>query len=83
MMSLGGSVLSRSQQRRTSWHPSRMGATILNVDGSSFGSTGRLGFGGVLRDLDGAWLCGFLGFIGISNNLHAELLAIMHGLKLS
>jgi len=44
----------------------------------------RSGFGGgVLRDSDGTWLCGFSRFIGISDNLHAELLAIMHGLKLS
>ena len=35
----------------------------------------------VLRTLDGTWLCGFSGFSGISNNLHVELLAIMHGLS--
>lgn len=39
--------------------------------------------GAVLVVSDDTWLCGFLGFIGISNNSHAELLAIMHGLKLS
>jgi len=37
----------------------------------------------VLRTSDGTWLCGFSGFSGISNNLHVELLAIMHGLKLT
>jgi len=60
-----------------------MEATIINVDGSSLGSPGRSVFGSVLRDSGGTWLCGFSGFIGISNNLHAELLAITHGLKLS
>jgi len=60
-----------------------MEATILNVDGSSLGSPDRSGFGGVHCDSDGTWLCGFSRFIGISDNLHAELLAIMHGLKLS
>jgi len=39
LTSLASSVLSRPQQRWTSWHPSRMEATILNVDGSSFGSS--------------------------------------------
>lgn len=81
--SLGEGLVSRSQQRWTSWHPSRMQAIILNVDGSSFGNPGRSGFGGVLRTSDGTWLCGFSGFFGISNNLHVELLAIMHGLKLT
>ncbi|AES94447.1 hypothetical protein MTR_5g014470 [Medicago truncatula] len=37
---------------------------------------------GVIRDPDGARLCGFSEFIGISNNLHVKLFAIMHGLKL-
>jgi ribonuclease HI len=60
-----------------------MEATILIVKGSSLGSPSHSGFGGVLCDSDGTWLCGFAGFIGISNNLHAELLAIMHGLTLS
>jgi len=59
-----------------------MEATTLNVDGSKFGSSGCIGFGGVLCNSDGTWLCGFW-LIGISNNLHAELLTIIHGLKLS
>ena len=81
--SLGEGLVSHPQQRWTSWHPSRMQATILNIDDSSFGNPGSSGFGGVLRTSDETWLCGFLGFFGISNNLHMELLAIMHGLKLT
>jgi hypothetical protein len=41
---------------------------VLNVDGSS------------LRKHDGSWIFGFEGNIGISSILHAELLAIYHGL---
>jgi ribonuclease HI len=59
-----------------------MQATILNVDGSSFDNPDCSDFGGVLRTLDETWLCGFLGFFSISNNLHVELL-IMHNLKLT
>lgn len=81
--SLGGGLVSRPQQRWTSWHRFRMLATILNVDGSSFGNPCRSGFGDVLRTSNGTWLCGFSSFFGISNNLHVELLGIMHGLKLT
>lgn len=51
-----------------------------NVDGSSLGNPGRAGFGGLLRNLDGAWLLGFAGTIGVSTSLHAELCALYHGL---
>lgn len=37
---------------------------------------GRSSSGGLLQTSDGAWLCGFSGFIGISNNLHAKLLSL-------
>jgi hypothetical protein len=53
---------------------------ILNVDGSSLGNPGVSGFGGLLRNEDGSWIRGFVGNIDFSNILHAELLAIYHGL---
>ncbi|GAU31243.1 hypothetical protein TSUD_149290 [Trifolium subterraneum] len=56
---------------------------ILNVDGSSIGNPGISGFGGLIRNSDGAWVHGFVGNIGHSNILHAELLAIYHGLVLA
>jgi len=46
--SLGGCLLSRPQQRCTSWHPSCMQPTILNVDWSNFGNSDRTCFGGVM-----------------------------------
>jgi len=63
--------------------PSCVQATVLNVDGSSFGNPGCSCFGGILRTSDMTWLCGFSGFFGILNNLHVQLFAIMHGLKVT
>lgn len=56
---------------------------ILNIDGSSIGNPGVSGFGGLILNFVGAWVQGFAGNIGISNILHAELLAIFHGLKMA
>lgn len=49
---------------------------------SSLGNPSPSGFGGLLRNDDGAWITGFFGSIGISNNLLAEFLALSHGLTL-
>jgi len=40
-------------------------------------------FGGLLRNDDGAWYSGFVGNIGFSNILHAELLAVYNGLRIA
>ncbi|GAU17063.1 hypothetical protein TSUD_105620 [Trifolium subterraneum] len=56
---------------------------ILNVDGSSIGNPEIYGFGGLIRNSHGAWIRGFAGNIGFSNILHAELLAVYHGLVLA
>ncbi|MCI41372.1 ribonuclease H protein, partial [Trifolium medium] len=56
---------------------------ILNVDGSSIGNPGVSGYGGLIRNPDGAWVHGFAGNIGISNILHVELLVVYHGLVLA
>ncbi|XP_019447242.1 PREDICTED: uncharacterized protein LOC109350462 [Lupinus angustifolius] len=54
----------------------------INVDGSCFGNLGRSRFGGLIRNNAGEWISSFTGFYGFSTNLHVELLAIFHGLKL-
>jgi ribonuclease HI len=57
---------------------------ILNVDGSSIGNSGVSGFGGLIRNADGAWVHGFFGNLGVTNNiLHAKLMAIYKGLLLA
>lgn len=74
---------SHSVPRWVSWHASREGAIVLNVDGSSVGNPGPSGFGGLLRHSDGFWSKGFSGHAGISDNLHVELMALLHSLHLS
>ncbi|CAJ2665276.1 unnamed protein product [Trifolium pratense] len=69
--------------RWVTWHPSRDVGFVLNVDGSCLGDSGRAGFGGLIREGDGSWIIGFSGFLGISNNTFAELMAVFHGLKIA
>jgi ribonuclease HI len=59
-----------------------MSNMILNVDESS-SNPGISGFGGLIRNSDGAWMHGFAGNIEFSNILHVELLAMYHGLTLA
>lgn len=60
-----------------SWLPPAKDYVKINVDGSSLGNPRRSGYGGLIRNMLGEWITGF------STNLHAELLAIFHGLNLS
>ncbi|GAU11845.1 hypothetical protein TSUD_75960 [Trifolium subterraneum] len=56
---------------------------ILNVDRSSIGNPGISGFGGLICNAYGAWIHGFFGNLGVTNILHAELMAILKGLLLA
>ncbi|GAU41733.1 hypothetical protein TSUD_349940 [Trifolium subterraneum] len=56
---------------------------ILNVDESSIGNPGVSGFGGLIRNSEGAWAHGFAGNICFSNILHVELMALYHGILLA
>ena len=42
-----------------SWIPLREGWVKLNTDGAANGETKIAGCGGLLRDVDGRWICGF------------------------
>jgi ribonuclease HI len=55
---------------------------ILNVDGSSISNLGISGFRGLIRNANGVWVHGFFGNLGVTNILHAELMAIYKGLLL-
>ncbi|GAU37012.1 hypothetical protein TSUD_150480 [Trifolium subterraneum] len=55
----------------------------FSVDENSLGNPGRSGYGGIIRNDIGGCLYGFSGFCGITTNLKAELLAIVHGLSLT
>lgn len=59
--------------RWVTWHQSREDVVVLNVDGSADGSLGRAGFGGLLRQGDGAWMLGFYGSLGATSSLLAVL----------
>jgi hypothetical protein len=69
--------------RMVRWNAQGGNNMILNVDGSSIGNPGISGFRGLIRNSDGAWVHGFAGNIGFSNILHAELLAVYHGITLA
>ncbi|RZB56873.1 hypothetical protein D0Y65_045822 [Glycine soja] len=53
----------------------------LNIDGSSLGNPGSLGFGGIVRDSRGFWFSGFYGHFDHTTNIHVELLAILNGMR--
>ncbi|CAJ2646723.1 unnamed protein product [Trifolium pratense] len=78
-----GSIQTNDSMRWISWHPSRQEGYVLNVDGSCLGTSGRTGFGGLIRRSDGSWIIGFSGYLGLKDNTFAELMAIYHGLKIA
>nr|XP_027064499.1 uncharacterized protein LOC113690699 [Coffea arabica] len=53
----------------------------LNTDGCSLGNPGRSGGGGLLRDCHGGFLFGFSCYFGITTSLHAELRALVYGVR--
>ena len=74
---------SHHTHRLVGWNPPLFGSIKVNVDSSSLGNLSSAGCGGLARDSSGAWLRGFYCSIGVASNLYAELLAILHGLKLA
>ncbi|KAI4346148.1 hypothetical protein L6164_013222 [Bauhinia variegata] len=76
-----GTVQQRRDIRWVPWNPSNAERIMLNVDGCSLGNPGRAGFGCIVTYGDGNWIGGATGFIGVSNNIQAELVAMLQGLK--
>ncbi|KAK8473414.1 hypothetical protein PHAVU_001G128200 [Phaseolus vulgaris] len=52
----------------------------LNVDGCCNDNPGNAGYGGLFRDVEGKWLGGFYGSLGLATNVKADLFAICQGL---
>jgi len=75
--------ISIPNSRLVKWNAHNGQGMILNVDDSSIGNLGILGFRGLIQNGDGAWISGFVGNIGFSNILHTEYLAVYHGLRLA
>lgn len=56
---------------------------MLNVDGSCLENPGITGFGGLLHSGEGDWKVGFYVYLGVADNLMAELVALLHGLRVA
>jgi hypothetical protein len=56
------------------------GFVKLNVDGSFLGNSGRICFGGLIRNNNGDWLIGFSCYT-VGSNLFLEPLVIKFGLQ--
>jgi hypothetical protein len=78
-----GSANKHCVVRHVCWYPPPEGYIKVNVDGSSFGNPGNAGFGGLLRNDNGAWIHGFSGSCGIASNLLAELSTIRRGFQMA
>ncbi|KAJ1379210.1 Ribonuclease H-like superfamily [Sesbania bispinosa] len=63
------------------WHPPPAGVIKINVDGSFFLDSDRMGIGVVFRGADCKWILGISGFIGPGDNLLAEVHVVFWGLK--
>lgn len=69
--------------RKVTWVNPSEGCVAFNVDGSAITKPGLSGFGGLIRDHNGVFILhGFYGSIGNSDILHAELMALLHGVDL-
>ncbi|CAI9282219.1 unnamed protein product [Lactuca saligna] len=66
---------------KSTWSPPRYNLLKLNTDGSSKGNPGPSSIGGLIRDGNGRWLCGYIGKMkGRSyTSLEAEVWSISKG----
>ena len=55
----------------------------LNIDGSRLSHNGSIAAGGLIRNSDGDWVCGFSANLGVGDIHVAELWALCNGLKMA
>ncbi|KAJ8755654.1 hypothetical protein K2173_022249 [Erythroxylum novogranatense] len=79
----GAHLASHRPPRWIAWTKPPPGFVKLNTDGSAVGNPGRAGYGGLIRDMEGCWIAGFSGSVGIATNILAELQGLKHGLQLT
>jgi len=60
-----------SQPQLIAWQRGQTGSYILNVDGRARTNFGIVGIGGLIRDSNAKFMCGFHDNIRYSNILHA------------
>ncbi|CAA7059955.1 unnamed protein product [Microthlaspi erraticum] len=70
-------------ERQIAWQPPIQGWWKVNTDGTSRGNPGLATAGGVLRDEQGSWVCGFALNIGICSAPLAELWGVYYGLLIA
>ncbi|XP_022031345.1 uncharacterized protein LOC110932309 [Helianthus annuus] len=81
--------------QRSIWSPPPRGRFKMNTDGACRPTPvgimlsrdcvvqrGPSGYGGILRDHNGKWIRGFIGFIGVADCLTSELHGILKGLEI-
>lgn len=68
---------------RTRWVPHSPGFMKLNVDGSFFEEDGHSGGGGMLRDIMGNWICGFVSHAEAGMVFTTEASALRDGLLMA
>ena len=66
--------------KRISWEKPEVGWFRLNSDGSSLGNLGLAGSGGLIRNSEGDWVCGYARKIGITTSFAEELWGLRDGL---
>ncbi|KAL0013081.1 hypothetical protein SO802_000150 [Lithocarpus litseifolius] len=66
--------------KRIRWEKPEVGWFRLNSDGSSLGNPGQAGSGGLIRNGEGGWLCGYARKIGITMSFAAELWGLRDGI---
>lgn len=76
------STLTGVAPRSVSWKPPDEGVVVLNVDGSALSNPGQAGFGGLVRNSSGKFLLSFYGSLGVSDIMHAEVVALLRGIML-
>ncbi|EOY33238.1 Uncharacterized protein TCM_041190 [Theobroma cacao] len=65
------------------WKPPDPGHFSLNTDGAFEFGSGHASVKGLIRNIDGEWVHGFVVNIGITDSLAAKLLGIREGLLLA
>ncbi|CAA7036500.1 unnamed protein product [Microthlaspi erraticum] len=70
-------------ERQVGWQAPMLGWCRLNTDGASQGNPGPASAGGVIRDHNGRWLCGFALNIGRCTAPLAEFWGVYYGLVMA
>ncbi|XP_019235877.1 PREDICTED: uncharacterized protein LOC109216198 [Nicotiana attenuata] len=67
----------------TKWHKPPINTIKLNCDGAFFSTKHAAGIGGSFRNRNGDWILGYQKMTHAASPLHAELFALLEGLKIA